>query len=353
MNQLSQIKLSIIIATFNREKRLKKSLPLLLSEDSDQYEFIIIDNNSSDKTQQLVSSFSKKDNRIRYFKNHSNIGANRNYYRGYLEAKSNWICFMTDDDYIQPGFLSELIKIIDKNQDCGLIINSNNNGGDDNLTKSRRVKSGIEALKLSFKLTGVLVGLTINKKLIKQEYWTLDNSIYPQIGLAVNLSFNNDIYIHLPKNKIILGKEDSIDSIVNSRPADFGVIERLEILLESSKNFTDKERLYLINSSSIVLFNWAINIFKEIYFVNKKLSFRFLKNLMKNSFIMSSMSFHGILFFKFILNNKFNLKYKISIAINILKSIFLSIFKKNLYQSFFYLMANLKDLISKLKKQSF
>ena len=348
MNQLSQIKLSIIIATFNREKRLKKSLPLLLSEDSDQYEFIIIDNNSSDKTQQLVSSFSKKDNRIRYFKNHSNIGANRNYYRGYLEAKSNWICFMTDDDYVQPGFLSELIKIIDKNQDCGLIINSNNNGGDNNLTKSRRVKSGIEALKLSFKLTGVLVGLTINKKLIKQEYWTLDNSIYPQICLALNLSLENDIYIHIPKNKITIGKEDTIDFIVSNRPKDFGIFERLKILIQISKEIKLSSRIDFINSLTITLFYWSINVSKEIFIKNKQKGIYFLKNLMKNSFVKSSMSFHGILIIQYILNRNINLKFKIKIGVIILKSILLSVFNKNLYQSFFYIASNYKSL--KMKK---
>ena len=275
MNRLSQIKLSIIIATFNREKRLKKSLPLLLSEDSDQFEFIIIDNNSSDKTQQLVSSFSKNDNRIRYFKNHSNIGANRNYYRGYLEAKSNWICFMSDDDFIQHGFLSELIQIIDKNQDCGLIINSNDNSGDLNLTQSRRIKSGIDALKLSFKLSGVLTGLTINKKLIKQEYWTLDNSIYPQISLASNLSLKNDLYINIPKNKIIIGKEDTINFIISNRPLDLGIFERLEILLQVSNNLNNNQRLKFINSLSVTLFNWAINTSKEMYSVNKNYSLFF------------------------------------------------------------------------------
>lgn len=342
--------LSVIIPTYKRLERLKKTFPLIVEEVSNEIEFIILDNASEDGTEDYIKDFINTDSRIRYIKNHINIGANRSIYRGYLESKSNWICFIPDDDFIEKGFFTELIEVIGKNQDCGVILNANTDNIALNRTSSRRIKSGIEAFKASFNNSGVITGLTFNKKYIKQEYWTLDNSIYPQIGLAVNLSLNNDIYIHLPKNKIILGKEDSIDSIVNSRPADFGVIERLEILLESSKNFKNKERLNLINSLSINLFNWGIHTMNEIYYDKKDNSIIFLKNLLKNSFIKSSMSFHGLLILKFILNNKINLRFKISIGLKILKSIFLSIFNKNLYQSFFYLMANLKDLISKLKK---
>ena len=227
--------LSVIIPTYNRIDRLKETFPLLMKERSNEIEFIVLDNSSGDGTEDYIKSFINIDSRIRYIKNQTNIGANRSIYRGYLESKSNWICFIPDDDFIEKGFLTELTEVIGKNQDCGVIFNANVDNIALNHTSSRRIKSGIEALKVSFNLSGVITGLTFNKKYIKQEYWTLDNSIYPQIGLAVNLSLTNDIYIHLPKNKIIIGKEDSIDSIVNSRLIDYGIIERLEILMKASK----------------------------------------------------------------------------------------------------------------------
>ena len=49
---------------------------------------------------------------------------NRNIYRGFLEAKTNWISIFSDDDYIEKGFLSELVKCIKENPNCGLVISA-------------------------------------------------------------------------------------------------------------------------------------------------------------------------------------------------------------------------------------
>lgn len=342
--------LSILIPTYNRADRLKKSLSAYTKEKIKGIEFIVIDNNSIDNTKALVEKFISEDKRIKYFKNPFNLGYNRNLYRGFLESCSDWICILPDDDSIEEGFLSELISVIEKNKDCSILIPAlkvDNTKSKYPFDKTTRIKKGKKAFEIAFKYCGAATGLTFNKLKINENEWHLDGLIYPQIRIAVYSSIENDILYFIPKHFPNVGNHDSVTTAINddmNRPDDFGIFERLEILLESSKNFTNKERLNLINSLSIVLFNWGINICKEIYFVNKKHSLGFLKNLMKNSFIMSSMSFHGILFFKFILNNKFNFKYKISIAINILKSIFLSIFKKNLYQSSYYIINNFKNL---------
>ena len=118
--------LSVIIPTYNRVDVLKETFHMLMKERSNEIEFIVLDNASEDGTEEYIKSFVKTDSRIRYLKNHVNIGANRSIYRGYLESKSNWICFMPDDDLIEKGFLTELIRVIDKNQNCGVIINLNN-----------------------------------------------------------------------------------------------------------------------------------------------------------------------------------------------------------------------------------
>ena len=340
--------LSVIIPTYNRVDVLKETFHMLMKERSNEIEFIVLDNASEDGTEEYIKSFVKTDSRIRYLKNHVNIGANRSIYRGYLESKSNWICFMPDDDLIEKGFLTELIRVIDKNQNCGVIINLNNQNDFLNQTSSKRVKSGIEALKSSFGLSGVITGLTLNKKLIEQEYWTLDNSIYPQISLAMNLSLNNDLFIHSPKNKISIGKTDSIEVIIKNRSTDFGVIERLDTLIDVSKKIKKSQQSNIKNNLSAGLFAWAINISKLMYANNEKNTLKYIKSLLKHKFIKSSMSFHGILIFKFILNKKINLRFKISVGFKILKSISLSIFNKNLYQSSYYILCNFKRLKMKI-----
>ena len=336
--------LSVIIPTYNRVDVLKETFHILMKERSNEIEFIVLDNASKDGTEEYIKSFVKTDSRIRYLKNHVNIGANRSIYRGYLESKSNWICFMPDDDLIEKGFLTELIRVIDKNQNCGVIINLNNQNDFLNQTSSKRVKSGIEALKSSFGLSGVITGLTLNKKLIEQEYWTLDNSIYPQISLAMNLSLNNDLLIHSPKNKISIGKTDSIEVIIKNRPTDFGVIERLDTLIDVSKKIKKNQQSNIRNNLSAGLFAWAINNSKLMYANNKKHTLKYIKSLLKHKFIKSSSIFLGLLIIKIVLCSQITLIHRIKILGYVLRSILTSLLNMNFYSSFIFGFKNIKRL---------
>ena len=145
------IKLSVLIPTFNRRDRLKNSLSNYTEEKINSVEFLVIDNCSDDDTEDLVQLMIKEDNRIKYFKNPQNLGYNRNLFRGYLEANSNWICILPDDDAIEKGFLSELIEVHDNNKDCSIIISAQKSENGINQIyskKSQRLKAGtFEALK--------------------------------------------------------------------------------------------------------------------------------------------------------------------------------------------------------------
>ena len=259
-------KLSVLIPTYNREDRLKKSLASYTQEKIKNIEFVVIDNCSKDNTEALVRSLIAKDDRIKYYKNPSNLGYNRNLYRGFLESNSNWLCILPDDDLIEEGFLSELISAIEKNNDCSMIIpalKGDNIKSEYPFDRTTRITKGIKAFEIAFKYSGAVTGLTFNKLKINEKEWRLDGLIYPQIRIATFSSINNDIIYLIPKYFPIVGNHDSITTVINddmNRPTDFGIFERLEILLESSKNFTDKERSNLINSLSITLFNWGINI---------------------------------------------------------------------------------------------
>jgi len=113
--------LTVLIPTYNRANRLVKSLNSYLSEDLKNVEFLVIDNDSSDNTFLSLKNYIE-NGKIRYEKNYKNIGANRSLYFGFLKAKSKWICILPDDDYLEKGFLSELIIATKKNSNKGLII---------------------------------------------------------------------------------------------------------------------------------------------------------------------------------------------------------------------------------------
>ena len=70
---------SIGLPVFNGEKYLEQAIDSILTQTYTDFELIICDNSSTDKTQNICLNYAKKDNRIHYFRNKENIGASKNY----------------------------------------------------------------------------------------------------------------------------------------------------------------------------------------------------------------------------------------------------------------------------------
>ncbi len=93
---MNKPQISVVIPTYNHAAFLKRALMSVIKQEFISWEIIIVDNHSSDNTDEVVKSFN--ESRIKLFKIHNNgvIGASRNY--GMKEAKGNWIAFMDSDD---------------------------------------------------------------------------------------------------------------------------------------------------------------------------------------------------------------------------------------------------------------
>jgi glycosyltransferase involved in cell wall biosynthesis len=100
---------SVIIPVYNGEKTLEKCLNSVLNQDYPHYEVIIVDNNSNDKTKEIIIKVESK--KVKYlFEKRIGRGAARNL--GERKAKGN-IILMTDSDCIVPNnWIKEMIKPI-------------------------------------------------------------------------------------------------------------------------------------------------------------------------------------------------------------------------------------------------
>jgi glycosyltransferase involved in cell wall biosynthesis len=74
-------RLSIGIPVFNGEEFLPELLDSLLAQTFSDFEIVICDNASSDRTAQICCEYASRDARIRYFRNDTNLGALPNYNR--------------------------------------------------------------------------------------------------------------------------------------------------------------------------------------------------------------------------------------------------------------------------------
>ena len=104
---------SIGLPVFNGERYLRQALDSLLGQDFQDFELIISDNASTDRTMEICESYAAKDSRIRYYRNESNIGAVPNYIRVFELARGEFFKWCAHDDICHPRFLSRCVEIMD------------------------------------------------------------------------------------------------------------------------------------------------------------------------------------------------------------------------------------------------
>lgn len=101
---------SIVLPCHNREQFLPSSIGSVIKQSYQDWELVVVDDGSTDNTQNVVKSFN--DPRIKYvYQNNSERSAARN--KGIDKASGTWICFLDSDDEYQPEHLQELVKFIE------------------------------------------------------------------------------------------------------------------------------------------------------------------------------------------------------------------------------------------------
>lgn len=107
--------ISVVIPTYNHARYLASAVQSVLDQTYVNWEAIVIDNHSTDNTDEVMASFA--DNRITYLKIHNNgvIAASRN--AGIRAAKGEWIAFLDSDDYWTAEKLQACTNIINENVD--------------------------------------------------------------------------------------------------------------------------------------------------------------------------------------------------------------------------------------------
>jgi glycosyltransferase involved in cell wall biosynthesis len=103
---------SIIIPTFNRAKLLERAIKSVLGQSYKAIEIVIIDNHSTDNTDEVVNKFNSE--KIIYLKihNYGSIAASRNY--GIQNSTGEYIAFLDSDDWWQLNKLEKCIRQLDK-----------------------------------------------------------------------------------------------------------------------------------------------------------------------------------------------------------------------------------------------
>ncbi len=113
------MEVSVVVTTYNRACMVAEAIDSILRQTFEDFELIVVDNFSTDNTEDIIKTYT--DKRIRYFRHQNNglIAVNRNY--GIKQAQGEYIAFCDDDDLWYPEKLDRCLNSLRQDKDIILV----------------------------------------------------------------------------------------------------------------------------------------------------------------------------------------------------------------------------------------
>lgn len=116
----NDILISVIMSVYNGEKYLSEAIESILAQTYKNFEFIIINDGSIDKTEAILKKYEFQDKRIKIINNLENKGLIYSLNEGFDSAKGKYIARMDADDISEKNRFEEQIKFLEKNIDIAM-----------------------------------------------------------------------------------------------------------------------------------------------------------------------------------------------------------------------------------------
>jgi glycosyltransferase involved in cell wall biosynthesis len=112
-------KVSVLMPVYNGATYLPEAIESVLNQTFNDFEFLIIDDGSSDGSQEIVSRY--RDERIRFFQNPSNLGQTRTLNKGLELAKGDYVARQDQDDISLLNRFKVQVEFLNNNPDVGVV----------------------------------------------------------------------------------------------------------------------------------------------------------------------------------------------------------------------------------------
>jgi glycosyltransferase involved in cell wall biosynthesis len=110
---------SVLMTTYNREKYIAPAIESVLASTFTDFELIITDDCSKDRTVQIARSYAAKDNRVKVYINEKNLGDYPNRNEAASKATGKYLKYVDADDYIYPWGLELLVNMMEQFPEAG------------------------------------------------------------------------------------------------------------------------------------------------------------------------------------------------------------------------------------------
>lgn len=118
---MNKFRISIIVPIYNAENYLKLCVDSILAQSFTDFELILVDDGSQDKSLTICKHYSETDSRV-IVVNQENGGVSSARNHGLEVAKGDYICFVDADDHVTPSYLEQLVRPALQNDRIDLVL---------------------------------------------------------------------------------------------------------------------------------------------------------------------------------------------------------------------------------------
>lgn len=269
---------SIIIPTYNREKHISETLESVLSQSFGDFELLVIDNQSSDRTKEIVCSY--KDERIFFYQNEQNYERCYSRNRGIDLSKGKYILLLDSDDLYEPEHLSNWYDFI---------LSDNTNSDSFYVSDKKILKENELSVQLNpvfrehpvcyFFLNPIIPGqVCVPSTIFKKYSFRNDLLIFEDAAMWMELSINNQVVFHSISSFVYrLHDDNSVNELVYN-----AYFKRLKAIRKITKeqrfnSYLDRKSIrFSLNACYMGIIRYHIansNKDVQIYWILKSLLF--------------------------------------------------------------------------------
>jgi glycosyltransferase involved in cell wall biosynthesis len=107
-------RVSVGMPIYNAERFIAEAIESILTQTFQEFEIVISDNASTDRTEEICRQYTSRDPRIRYVRQERNLGSGRNHNCVYHLSRSEYFKWHSHDDLCAPTFLAKCVEVLDR-----------------------------------------------------------------------------------------------------------------------------------------------------------------------------------------------------------------------------------------------
>lgn len=301
--------ISIIVPVYNVEQYLSRCIESVLSQDFTDYELILVDDGSTDRSGKICDNFFYKyPDRIMVF-HKENGGHNSARLLGFNKSSGKYIMFLDSDDYLQRNALTILYNKIEEKYDVVKGIN-NRFSNDDNyiIEKYLYLNKPIEGSHsylislLKYEIPPYLWGGIYKKELFTTDMFDKVSTLSIGEDWVMNLLIWRKVTKYYITEDVVYSYYINPKSIMQSKVMSLSYIKKMFLIIEDALSLNDNETISIIRIAKISAF--IKTLFSPEIKWNDSVYFEIINNL-SNNYIKKSLKNQIDKKFLLFINNKF------------------------------------------------